>query len=63
MSIAIVRKRWLPKTEASRTRPFQNPSVRADFLEAQNRVMRGAPPFYMGPGRLGGWLYQAYGVP
>src|SRR5262249_37020801 len=30
---------------------------------AQNRVMRGAPPFYMGQGPLGGWLYQAYGVP
>jgi hypothetical protein len=51
------------RAEASRTRSFQNPGVRADFLEAQNHVMRGAPPFYMGPGPLGSWLYQAYGVP
>jgi hypothetical protein len=44
-------------------RPFQPVGVRADFLEAQNHVLRGSPPFYMGAGPLGNWLYQAYGVP
>jgi hypothetical protein len=51
------------RTEVSRTRPFQAVGVRADFLESQNRVVRGAAPFHMGSGPLGSWLYQAYGVP
>ena len=51
------------RAEVSRLRPFRAVGVRADFFEAQNRVMRGDPPFYMGTGPLGGWLYQAYGVP
>ena len=38
------------RTEVSRTRPFQAVGVRADFLESQNRVMRGASPFQMGAG-------------
>jgi hypothetical protein len=40
------------RTEASRMHPFKAVGVRSDFLEAQNRVMRGAAPFYMGPGPL-----------
>ena len=61
--------RWRPHprpvctNEVSRTRPFKAVGVRADFLESQNHVMRGAAPFYMGTGPLGSWLYQAYGVP
>jgi hypothetical protein len=51
------------RAEVSRLRPFRAVGVRSDFLEAQNRVMRGAAPFYMGTGPLGTWLYQAYGVP
>ena len=51
------------RTEVSRTRPFQAVGVRADFLEAQNHVMRGASPFHMGVGSLGSRLYQAFGVP
>ena len=50
------------RAEVSRSRPFQ--SDRADaFEEAANHVVRGGPPFFMGGGRLGGWLYQAWGVP
>ena len=51
------------RAEMSRLRSFRPFGVRADFLESQNRVLRGAPPFYMGPGSLGSRLYQAYGVP
>jgi hypothetical protein len=43
--------------------PFKAVGVRADFLESQNHVMRGAAPFFMGGGSLGSWLYQAYGAP
>lgn len=51
------------RAEMSRVRPFNPFGVRADFLESQNRVLRGAPPFYMGTGTIGSWLYEAYGVP
>jgi hypothetical protein len=51
------------RTEVSRMQPFKAVGVRADFLESQNHVMRGAAPFYMGGGSLGSWLYQAYGAP
>ena len=47
----------------SRLRPFNPFGVRADFLESQNHVLRGAAPFYTGTGTLGSWLYQTYGVP
>jgi hypothetical protein len=49
--------------EASRTRPFKFRGPAAGYLESANRVLRGAPPFLMGAGPLGAWLYQAYGVP
>jgi hypothetical protein len=32
-------------------------------MHAANRVVTGAAPFLMGPGDVGSWLYQAYGVP
>lgn len=51
------------RAEMSRERPFRPFGVRADFIESQNRVLRGSPPFVMGSGPLGSWLYQAYGVP
>ena len=51
------------RTEVSRARPFRAVGVRADFLESQNRVLRGAPPFYMGAGPFGSSLYEAFGVP
>jgi hypothetical protein len=35
----------------------------ADYFESANHVLRGAPPFFMGNGMLGTWLYQAWGVP
>jgi hypothetical protein len=47
----------------SRARPFQTIGVRADYFESVNHVLRGVPPFIMGSGPLGEWLYQAYGVP
>src|SRR5215470_7875120 len=49
--------------EVSRTtRP---PRFRAGaYIESANRVVTGAPPFFMGGTRgIGVWLYQAYGVP
>lgn len=51
------------RAEMSRERPFRPFGVRADFIESQNHVLRGSPPFFMGSGPLGSWLYQAYGVP
>jgi hypothetical protein len=51
------------RAEMKRAVPFSPFGVRADFLESQNHVLRGAPPFYMGTGSLGSLLYQAYGVP
>ena len=48
--------------EVSRTRPYKFRSVLASYLESPNRVLTGAPPFFMG-GDRGMWLYQAYGVP
>jgi hypothetical protein len=51
------------RAEVSRARPFQTLGVRADYLERVNHVLRGAPPFFMGDGTLGTWLYQAWGVP
>jgi hypothetical protein len=51
------------RAEVSRARPFQTFGVRADYLERVNHVLRGAPPFFMGDGTLGTWLYQAWGVP
>ncbi len=51
------------RAEMSRQRSFRPFGVRADFLESQNQVLRGAPPFYMGSGTLGARLYEAYGVP
>lgn len=51
---------------SSRTEPRLRPLAAvggAEFLGAQNHVLRGAAPFYMGVGSLGSWLYQAYGVP
>lgn len=32
-------------------------------VQVAKRVLTGAPPFFMGPGPIGTWLYQAYGVP
>jgi hypothetical protein len=51
------------RAEVSRARPFQTIGVRADYFESVNHVLRGKPPFFMGGGPLGEWLYQAYGVP
>ena len=51
------------RADVSRTRPFQAEGVRTDFFESANRLLRGAPPFFMGGGTLGTWLYQAWGVP
>jgi hypothetical protein len=48
--------------EVSRTHPYKYRSVLASYLESPNRVLTGAPPFFMG-GTRGMWLYQAYGVP
>jgi mono/diheme cytochrome c family protein len=48
--------------EVSRTRSYKFRSVLASYLESPNRVLTGAPPFFMG-GARGMWLYQAYGVP
>ena len=48
--------------EVSRTRPYKFRSVLASYLESPNRVLTGAPPFFMN-GTRGMWLYQAYGVP
>ena len=50
------------RAEVSRSRPFRSDRVDA-FEEAANHVVRGAPPFFMGAGRLGAWLYEAWGVP
>jgi hypothetical protein len=51
------------RADVSRTRPYQFRSVPPRYLEAPNRVLSGAPPFFMGDGTIGNWLYQAYGVP
>lgn len=51
------------RAEVSRTHPFKAVGVRADFLESQNHVLRGDPPFYMGGGKFGLSLYEAFGVP
>jgi hypothetical protein len=51
------------RAEVSRARPFQTAGVRTDYFESANHVLRGAPPFFMGGGSLGTWLYQASGVP
>jgi hypothetical protein len=51
------------RAEVSRMRPFQVGGIRTDFFESANHVLRGAPPFFMGGGTLGAWLYQAWGVP
>lgn len=32
-------------------------------IQLAKQVVTGSPPFYMGPGPVGMWLYQAYGVP
>lgn len=32
-------------------------------VQFENRVLTGAPPFFMGPEPVGMWLYRAYGVP
>jgi hypothetical protein len=32
-------------------------------VQMAKRVVTGAPPFFMGPGPIGTWLYGAYGVP
>jgi hypothetical protein len=55
------------RAEVSRVR-VQAEDVRgaitvADYFESANHVLRGAPPFFMGSGTLGTWLYQAWGVP
>jgi hypothetical protein len=55
------------RAEMSRT-GVQTSDVRsgitvADYFESANHVLRGAPPFFMGNGTLGRWLYQALGVP
>lgn len=49
--------------EVSRTRPFKFRGVNAGYLESATHVLRGAPPFMMGAGAYGSWLYQAWGVP
>ncbi|HEY6987013.1 MAG TPA: hypothetical protein VH369_01440 [Bryobacteraceae bacterium] len=49
--------------EVSRIRQFKFRAVLASYLESPNHVLTGAPPFFMGGGNLGIWLYQAYGVP
>jgi len=53
------------RAEVSRSRPFQSgaASQAVNFFESANHVLRGAPPFFMGGGALGDWLYQAWGVP
>jgi mono/diheme cytochrome c family protein len=51
------------RAEASRARPFRAVGVGPEILESENRVLRGASPFFMNPGGFGDWLYQAYGVP
>ena len=32
-------------------------------IQVAKRILTGVPPFVMGPGPIGMWLYQAYGVP
>ena len=52
------------RAEVSRKHPFQTAVARPiDFFESANHVLRGAPPFFMGRGTFGTWLYQAWGVP
>jgi hypothetical protein len=56
------------RAEVARTRPSQIENIRGanavvDVFESSNHVLRGAPPFFMGGGTLGTWLYQAWGVP
>jgi len=56
------------RAEVARTRPSQVENIRGanavvDAFESANHVLRGAPPFFMGGGTLGTWLYQAWGVP
>ena len=50
---------------AEMSRTMRPPKFRAGaYLESANRVLTGAPPFFMGGTRgIGAWLYQAYGVP
>jgi hypothetical protein len=47
----------------SRARSFSLGGVNAGMIEAANRALRGAAPFFMGDDALGARLYQAYGVP
>ncbi len=49
--------------ETSRTRQSKSRGLPATFLESANRVLSGAPPFFMGGDTIGAWLYQAYGAP
>jgi hypothetical protein len=55
------------RAEVARARPFQadvrGQNTVVDFFESANHVLRGNPPFFMGEGTLGDWLYEACGVP
>jgi hypothetical protein len=51
------------KAEVTRTLPDRFRPLPPRYLQAPNRVLAGAPPFFMGDSALGDWLYQAYGVP
>jgi len=49
--------------ETTRTRRSKSRGLPATFLESANRVLSGAPPFFMGGQMPGGWVYQAYAAP
>lgn len=51
------------KSEVTRTAQDRFRPLSPRYLQAPNRVLAGAPPFFMGDSALGDWLYQAYGVP
>ena len=55
------------RAEVSRSRVYpdevRGANAVVDIFESANHVLRGAPPFFMGDGTLGSWLYQASGVP
>ena len=51
------------RADVTRTAPFRFRIVQPRYLQGPNRVLGGAPPFFMGNSAIGDWLYQAYGVP
>jgi hypothetical protein len=42
------------RAEISRAHPFPSSGIRADYLESANHLVRGASPFFMADGNLGG---------